>query len=133
MVDFVTMGKTVTYLMAYIPQLPKYDVGLFIRPFRGEGWLGIAMTFSVILCCLIICCFKSKITLRKESRRVAIFVGWMTYLGLSAYYQGALTMFFSTEIANKFTSRLDVLKAGVIIFILKAFFKVFSNKIYQIY
>ena len=43
MMDFVVMGPGVQYVMALIPQLPKYDTGLFTRPFRNEVWVVIGV------------------------------------------------------------------------------------------
>ena len=52
LVDFVPNGYD-RILLALTPQRPQIDFGLFVRPFTIEAWHGIAVTFAIIIVCII--------------------------------------------------------------------------------
>jgi hypothetical protein len=111
MMDFVIMGEGVQYVMALIPQLPKYDTGLFTRPLRNNVWITIGVISFIVVACIIVSGLASKTVNIEHSIRIVKSIAWLTFFLLLVHYEGALTMFFTTEITVPFESRDQAMKA----------------------
>ena len=111
MVDFVVAGEGSVHVMALYPQYPKYDTGLFTRPLTKNVWIVIGVISFVILFCLIIINVFSKEDYMETSLRIVTSIGWLTFFLVMVHFEGALTMFFTTEISVPFESRTEGMKA----------------------
>ena len=107
--DYVGFKNEYNILML-IPQPPKVDFALFIRPFTANVW---AILFSILLVLAFTIALRLLVE-RKTSLHVSfriIHACVMVFVILvNAYYGGALTMFFSTEAKVSFKSLMDVLR-----------------------
>ena len=80
LLDFVVMGKTINFVLAFIPKLPPFDKFLFVRPFRNEVWLVVAMAGTLISTFLISSTLLLRNSKRNEHLRIAVSVWWISYL-----------------------------------------------------
>ena len=111
MMDFVIMGPGVQYVMALVPQLPKYDTGLFVRPLTNNVWIVIGIISLIVISCVIISGVASKEGKTDTSIRIVKSIAWLTLFLVMVHYEGALTMFFTTEITVPFETRMQALLA----------------------
>ena len=111
MMDFVIMGPGVQYVMAFVPQLPKYDTGLFIRPFTNNVWIVIGIIGIIVITCVIISGVASKPGRTDTSLRIVKSIAWLTLFLVIVHYEGALTMFFTTDVTVPFETRMQALLA----------------------
>ena len=111
MVDFVVAGEGSVHVMALYPQYPKYDTGLFTRPLTNNVWAVIGVIAFVILFCIIIINLFSKEDHMKTSLRIVTFIAWLTFFLVMVHFEGALTMFFTTEISVPFETRTEGMEA----------------------
>ena len=91
--------------MALVPQLPKYDTGLFIRPLTTNVWIMIGIISLIVISCVIISGVASKSVKTDTSIRMVKSTAWLTLFLVMVHYEGALTMFFTTEITVPFETR----------------------------
>ena len=108
--DFVPFTKTRSILVL-TPQNPAVDMELFLRPFTENSWKVILLTcvaFAFFISIPIIFGFGEA---ESTSLRIIKAAIWIFFVLISAYYGGALTMFFSTEVKLSFESLYDVLDA----------------------
>ena len=110
LLDFVPVSKE-NFILTYIPKPPEVDYGLFIRPFRIEAWRAIFAVSFVGLLSFALTQITAKIYGIRISSRIVMFFGWSFFVLINAYYGGALTMFFASEVALPFETMRDVLKA----------------------
>ena len=110
LLDFVPVSKE-KFILTYIPKPPEVDYGLFIRPFRIEAWRAIFAVSFVGLLSFALTQIIAKIYGIRISSRIVMFFGWSFFVLINAYYGGALTMFFASEVALPFETMRDVLKA----------------------
>jgi hypothetical protein len=112
MLDFVVQGEGTKFVMAVFPQLPKYDTGLFTRPFRNNVWgvIGV-ISFTILASVIVISRASTKKGATSISIRIVVSVAWLTFFLVSVHYDGALTMFFTTEITVPFETRRDGMDA----------------------
>ncbi len=81
------------------PQPPEYDMDLFIRPFTGDSWASLGVMAGVLL-------FASGIPYvlfpdyfeATASHRVVNLATMGFFILINAFYGGAMTMFFTSEI-----------------------------------
>ena len=111
MMDFVIMGQGVQYVMALVPQLPKYDTGLFIRPLTTNVWIMLGIISLIVISCVIISGVFSTSGKTDTSIRIVKSIAWLTFFLVTVHYDGALTMFFTTEITVPFETRLQAMLA----------------------
>ncbi len=107
--DFVPIAKE-KFLLSVIPKPPEVDYGLFVRPFRTETWQIIIGVAIVVITCLT---GSYAISLKFEnelSNRIVTFFTWTFFVLINAYYGGALTMFFASEISLPFQTLRDVIR-----------------------
>lgn len=108
--DFVPILKDKTVL-AVIPKPPEVDPGLFIRPFRDDTWEGIGIMSVIGILILIIPWILIKDYFDMTASKIVMTSGWIFFVLINAYYGGALTMFFVSEITLPFNNIRDVLRA----------------------
>ena len=93
-----------------IPKSPKLDFGLFLRPFKPNTWEGIlVIVFIGILIHLLTFKFLRKYNV-KTGYQIVVFTGWFFFALINAYFGGALTMFFASEVSLPFNSIKEVLQ-----------------------
>ena len=110
LMDFVSLNPN-AFVLAVTPQPAKLDMGLFRRPFQDEAW--ILVLASVII---IVINIKVPYTLlsyyeHTKSFKLSSLFSWLFVLLINAYYGGALTMFFSSELTLPFNSIEDVMRS----------------------
>ena len=98
-------------ILALTPQPASLDLWLFKRPFRNEAWLVLGIVILVILLTVIALNASIKDASNYAGYRIVVSIGWLFVLLISVYYDGALTMFFSTEVSITFDSIRDVMRA----------------------
>ena len=109
LLDFVSTS-TNAVVLALTPQPPEVDPGLFIRPFRNEAWYGIGVMFIIILIIIIGPYAFFSYYEKTDGFNIAAWWSWMFFVLINAYYGGALTMFFTSELTLPFNSIEDVMK-----------------------
>ena len=110
LVDFVSMGGK-AFVLALTPQPAELDFGLFIRPFQEEAWL-LVLAF-VLMISIIVAVPYSLFNYYEhtESFKLTALFSWLFFVIINAYYGGALTMFFTSELTLPFNSIEDVLRS----------------------
>ena len=86
MLDFVVMGKTISFVLAFIPKPQTFDTLLFIRPFRNEVWVVTGIAGTLISLFLISTSLILKQGERNEHLRIAVTVWWLSYLIIRYYF-----------------------------------------------
>ena len=109
LLDFVSTTANKVCL-ALTPQPPAVDTGLFIRPFTDDAWGGIGFVFMIILIVLLVPYSTISYYEHTEGYNITAFFGWMFFVLINAFYGGALTMFFTSELTIPFNSIEDVMK-----------------------
>ena len=109
MLDFVPTALR-QIVLAMEPRWPEVDLGLFVRPFTDELWqfIGIGVVFITVSLAAMFAISGFKDTTGLQVARIS---AWMFFVVLEAYYEGALTMFFSSEFTVPFETQRDVIRA----------------------
>ena len=107
--DFVPILKTAR-ILCFIPKPPEVDSGLFIRPFTNSAWKTIGIVSFIGILVLIVPYFFIKDWENLKAYHIIELSLWSFFVLLNAYYGGALTMFFVSEITVPFETLRDVLK-----------------------
>ena len=91
-------------------QQPKVDLTLFIRPFRTETWYGILVVFLVV--CIVLILSRKAISAygTKSGYKIVILISWVSFVLINAYFGGALTMFFTSDVQLPFENLREVLQ-----------------------
>lgn len=101
-VDFSqTITSSPVVIVTNIQRHP-FDVYLFTRPFRRSAWL--VTTFLVILTVGIVRFAKWLQPEGSDSVRIAVLSSWLFFVLISAFFSGAMTMFFSSTPKIPFTT-----------------------------
>ena len=115
MFDFVHILDDRKVLVA-LGDITEQEMGIFTRPFNKNAWIFFFLTIAILLLINLILTYIQKVchqhirTFRKISRVIA-FLTWFFYMLAEIYYEGALTMFFSTKSENPFENIKDVMRA----------------------
>ena len=110
LLDFVST-TTSFQALALTPAPPEIDFGLFIRPFRNEAWYGIGIVMLIgIVIIMVPYAFLSYYE-HTDGYMMSSTSIWMFFLLVNAFYGGALTMFFTSELGIPFNTIEDVMKA----------------------
>ena len=110
LLDFVSTTTSFEAL-ALTPAPPEIDFGLFIRPFKNEAWYGIGIIMLIgIIVVMVPYAFLSYYE-HTDGYNFASTSIWMFFLLVNAFYGGALTMFFTSELGIPFNTIQDVMKA----------------------
>ena len=107
--DFVPIIKE-NFVLTIVPQQPKVDLTLFIRPFRTETWYGILVVFLVV--CIVLILSRKAISAygTKSGYKIVILISWVSFVLINAYFGGALTMFFTSDVQLPFENLREVLQ-----------------------
>ena len=98
-------------ILALTPQPADLDLWLFKRPFRNEAWIVVGITIFIILGTVVVLKVSVNNASNYTGYRIIVSIGWLFVLLVMVYYEGALTMFFSTEVSVTFDSIRDVMRA----------------------
>ena len=110
LLDFVSTTPSFVCL-ALTPSPPEIDFGLFIRPFRNDAWYGIGIiTVISIIFVMVPYGFLSYYEYT-DGYMISSTSVWLFFLLINAYYGGALTMFFTSELGIPFETIEDVMRA----------------------
>ena len=110
LMDFVTTS-TQSNVLALTPQPAEVDFGLFIRPFQSDAWFCIVGLFVCILITILGPYVFISYYEQTEAFKIASISTWLFFLMINAYYGGALTMFFTSELKIPFESIEDVMRS----------------------
>ena len=94
--DFVPLFSE-RCVVAYTPKPPVVDLWSLMRCFRCEAWYGVILTFCLAVGVILITFTFFDKSLASTSAKISLTSGWLCYVLISAYYGGALTMFFASE------------------------------------
>lgn len=111
LMDFVSVGGNEFFVLARTPQPAKVDFGLFIRPFQDDAWLLVLASFIMIVIIIAVPYSFLSYYEQTEGFKLASLFSWLFFLLINAYYGGALTMFFISELELPFNSIEDVLRS----------------------
>ena len=106
--DFVPVNKD-SEILCLIPKPPEVDPGLFIRPFRDEVWKGIGVLLTIGFLMFFLPFIWWEDWDDWMSNNLIEFSIWFFFVLINAYYGGALTMFFVSEVTIPFNTITDVL------------------------
>ena len=110
LMDFVSLNPN-AFVLALTPQPAEYDMGLFIRPFQDEAWILVLASVIIIVINIAIPYSLLSYYEHTESFKLSSLFSWLFFLLINAYYSGALTMFFSSELTLPFNSIEDVMRS----------------------
>ena len=110
LVDMASISNSRTCLVL-IPQIKGLDSGLFIRPFRNDAWLALGGMFIILFVTYMIPYKFINHFGKTSAQKLMALIGWILFVLVNAWYSGALTMFFTSEITIPFESIYDVMKA----------------------
>ncbi len=114
--DFAATTTTSNLVLVLRPQPPRVDMDLFVRPFTRDSWIALGFMSAVLLTgtalpFLLFPGYFSKDGSSNSSGYRIVNLSAMGFLILiDAFYGGAMTMFFSTEITIPLNSLRDVLR-----------------------
>jgi hypothetical protein len=98
-------------VLIWTPKNPETDFGLFYRPFTNDSWAAVGLVTLIMVICIFFTYYVVPHTEDSNGHQLMVTVLWYFFLLLNAYYGGALTMFFTSEITIPFNSIFDVMKA----------------------
>ncbi len=111
LLDFVSLTHSDNMQLVLTPQPAEVDTGLFIRPFTDEAWKAILGMTVIIITVLLIPYFIFSFFELTTGYKIASTSGWYFFVLLNAFYGGALTMFFTSEVSIPFEGVRDVIRA----------------------
>ena len=82
-----------------------------LRPFRVSTWQGIGIMFVFAMFLMVAPCICVKGYTETTAFSIITTSGWFFFVLINAYYGGALTMFFVSEITLPFNTIRDALRA----------------------
>ena len=110
LMDFVSLNPN-AFVLALTPQPAELDMGLFIRPFQDEAWILVLVSVIIIFSNIVIPYSLLSYFEHTESFKLSSLFSWLFVLLINAYYGGALTMFFTSELTLPFNSIEDVMRS----------------------
>lgn len=108
--DFIPVFTEHT-ILASIPKPLYVDMTFFLRPFHTDAWAAITFVLLLNVSLLLVPYLWNKKHDTTQSFLVAETSGWIFFLLVSAFYGGAMTMFFTTQAPLPYESVRDVLKS----------------------
>ena len=107
--DFVPFSLD-KQILCMVPKFPEVDAGLFIRPFTDDVWKFIGIfSISGLVTLFVPYLFLNRWDNMRANHIIQTSL-WMFFVLVNAYYGGALTMFFVSEITLPFNTLRDVLQ-----------------------
>ena len=110
LLDFIATTTDSTAVVL-TPSAPEIDIGLFIRPFRNDAWVGAFIVIAITLIGIMIPYAYLSYYEYTDGYKISTTSIWIFFLLVNAYYGGAMTMFFTTEVTIPFETMEDVLRA----------------------
>ena len=116
MFDFIHVLDDSKVLVA-LGDIAEPDImGIFIRPFTKNAWTVFFAFISFLLFLIVSLRFMGNwnmeyIPVYQKASKFIIFLIWFNFMLIEIYYEGALTMFFSTKSKNPYENIRDVIKA----------------------
>ena len=110
LMDFISTTSSFQAL-ALTPQPPDVDTGLFIRPFRDDAWMGIMVVSAFIILATMVPYALVNHYDETDGCTMTVTTAWFFFVLINAWYSGAMTMFFSSEITLPFNTIQDVMRA----------------------
>ena len=117
MFDYIPIVSDRMVLAIMKKGIQTNGLDLYFRPFTKYAWIMVGITiiiFVVILYCLnhlMKFAILPNTDILSKTNRVVIFIAWSCYVLIEVYYEGALTMFFTTESGVPFQSIKNVMNA----------------------
>ena len=116
MFDFVPVVNDRMVLAIMKNAINRGAMDLYFRPFTMDLWVMICVTIGLVSGTLIVLShFGTMIGIKEETlnktTRIIVFVGWSCYVLIEIYFEGALTMFFTTKMGIPFNSIKEVMRA----------------------
>ena len=108
--DFVPISFD-PLVVALTPDPQKVDLAFLTRPFASRTWVGIGLSVAVILLAVFVPCCSWTGYEDSDAYQTTATVAWTFFTLVNAYYSGALTMFFASEMDLEFSTLEDVLEA----------------------
>ena len=110
LLDFI--GTTTDSVVVVMTPSPlEIDIGLFIRPFKNEAWIGVIIIVGISFVVIMVPYAYLNSYENTDGYMIANTSIWFFFLLVNAYYGGAMTMFFTTEITIPFETVEDVMRA----------------------
>ena len=110
MLDFI-LTYTDRLLLALTPQPPEIDIQLFLRPFTGDSWQGIIIILICSFVCILIPGYILPYFECTASYQIAHLSLLYFFVLINAFYGGAMTMFFASEISIPFDTIRGAIQA----------------------
>ena len=109
--DFVQPNRMISIVLCHSLKASELDYGLAIRPFTPKVWKSIGVTLIVGLALLCLPHFFIRGWDGMSANSTIKLSLWLFFVLIQAYYGGAMTMFFATEIVPPFENLREVLQA----------------------
>ena len=90
----------------------QMDMAFFLRPFTTAAWLTVVATAAAACAAATVPYAFLRGYEHYESHTVSSTAGWICFTLINAYYGGALTMFFTSDIAVPFETIEEVMAAA---------------------
>ena len=110
LLDFISTTNSYDCL-ALTPSPPEVDFGLFIRPFRDDAWHGIGVVLAISFVIVMVPYAFLSYYENTDGYMISSTSVWFFFVLINAYYGGALTMFFTSELRIPFNTIHDVMRA----------------------
>ena len=110
MFDFVSFVNDRTILVSASNQ-DNLDFWLYTRPFTNKAWAVVGVFFLILLLVIIVPYYTLTDVENSVGYKVCRAICWMFFILISVHYEGALTMFFSTEGSISFENIREVMHA----------------------
>jgi hypothetical protein len=93
---------SITNVLMWTPKTKETDFGFFLNPFTYDSWIAILSmtTLTTIVIAAVYCIMPSGT--EKLGQNMMITTLWYFFILLNAFYGGAMTMFFTSNIDNHF-------------------------------
>ena len=97
-------------VLALSPQPPVVDFGLFIRPFQREAWVLVVTATAIIIAIIFIPYLSINDYESTGGHAITLKTSGFFFILINAYYGGAMTMFFSSELTVPFNTTEEVMR-----------------------
>jgi hypothetical protein len=93
---------SITEVLIWTPKTKETDLGFFLRPFTVDSWIAIFSMTTLTTIFLAAVYYIMPNGTEKIGQNIMITTLWYFFVLLSAFYSGALTMFFTSNFENHF-------------------------------
>jgi hypothetical protein len=97
---------SISNVLIWTPKIKDTDFGLFVRPFTGESWIAIFGTTTMTTIVIAVVHYVMPSGPERIGQNIMITTLWYFFVLLNAFYGGAMTMFFSSNIDNQFEGEI---------------------------